>query len=190
MTTVVATTSVLFPSVGAVPDSLTAWHQIPWYQVERNVRRLQVRIAQATQQGRWGKVKALQRLLTHSRSAKTLAVRRVTENTGKRTPGVDGVTWPTPEDKVRAIDSLRARGYQPQPLRRVYIPKKNGKMRPLGIPTMRDRAMQVLYWLALDPVAETTADPNSYGFRSARSTGMRLKPASSPSAAKTERPGS
>jgi RNA-directed DNA polymerase len=170
MTTAVAKTSVPHPSVGAVPDSLTTWHQIPWCQVERNVRRLQVRIAQATQQGRWGKVKALQRLLTHSGSAKALAVRRVTENTGKRTPGVDGVTWPTPEDKMQAIGSLHAGGYQPQPLRRVYIPKKNGKMRPLGIPTMRDRAMQVLYGLALDPVAETTADPNSYGFRSARST--------------------
>ena len=92
MTTAVTKTSVAITAVGAAPDTLTAWHQIPWYQVERNVRRLHVRIAQATQQGRWGKVKALQRLLTHSRSAKTLAVRRVTENTGKRTAGVDGIT--------------------------------------------------------------------------------------------------
>jgi RNA-directed DNA polymerase len=92
MTTAGAKTAVPAPSVGAVSDSLAAWHQIPWYRVERNVRRLQVRIAQATQQGRWGKVNALQRLLTHSRSAKTLAVRRVTENSGKRTSGVDGTT--------------------------------------------------------------------------------------------------
>lgn len=112
----------------------------------------------------------MQRLLTHSFSGKALAVRRVTENTGKRTPGVDGETWKTPEQKMTAIDRLHQRGYQPQPLRRISIPKSNGAQRPLSIPTMRDRAMQALYLLALDPVAETTADPNSYGFRTARST--------------------
>ena len=131
------------------------------------MRRLQARIVQATQEGKWGKVKALQRLLTHSFSGKALAVRRVTENTGKRTPGVDGETWKTPEQKGSHY-TLAARGYHPRPLRRVYIPKSNGKM-ALWIPTMRDRAMQALYLLAVDPVAETTADPNSYGFRSARS---------------------
>jgi RNA-directed DNA polymerase len=158
------------PSVGATTDSLLTWHQINWRQAERNVRRLQARIAQATQEGKWGKVKALQRLLTHSFSGKALAVRRVTENTGKRTAGVDGVTWKTPEQKTAAMYSLQQRGYHPQPLRRIYIPKSSGdKMRPLSIPTMRDRAMQALYLLALDPVAETTADPNSYGFRTARS---------------------
>jgi RNA-directed DNA polymerase len=112
----------------------------------------------------------LQHLLTHSLSGKALAVRRVTENTGKRTPGVDGETWKTPEQKAAAIDKLRQRGYHPQPTRRVYIPKSNGKQRPLGILTMHDRAMQALYLLALAPVAETMADPNSYGFRTARST--------------------
>ena len=114
-------------------------------------------------------MKALQRLLTRSFSGKALAVRRVTENTGKRTPGVDGETWKTPEQKMTAIDRLHQRGYHPQPLQRIYIPKSNGAQRPLSIPTMRDRAMQALYLLALDPVAETTADPNSYGFRTARS---------------------
>jgi RNA-directed DNA polymerase len=158
------------PSVGAVPNPAVAWHQINWRHAERNVRRLQTRIAQATQQGKWGKVKALQHLLTHSLSGKALAVRRVTENTGKRTAGVDGQTWNTPEQKATAIYTLRQRGYHPQPSRRVYIPKSNGKRRPLGILTMRDRAMQALYLLALDPVAETMADPNSYGFRKARST--------------------
>jgi RNA-directed DNA polymerase len=157
------------PSVGATTDSQLAWHQINWRQAERNVRRLQTRIAQATQAGKWGKVKALQRLLTHSLSGKALAVRRVTENTGKRTPGVDGETWKTPEQKAEAIHTLQQRGYHPQPLRRIYIPKSNGAQRPLSIPTMRDRAMQALYLLALDPVAETTADPNSYGFRRGRS---------------------
>src|SRR6266699_3332695 len=168
MTTETTEVSSSDPSVGATADMPLAWHQINWRQAERNVRRLQARIAQATQAGKWGKVKALQRLLTHSLSGKALAVRRVTENTGKRTPGVDGETWKTPEQKIVAIDSLHQRGYHPRPLRRVYIPKSNGAQRPLSIPTMRDRAMQALYLLALDPVAETLADPNSYGFRTAR----------------------
>jgi RNA-directed DNA polymerase len=98
----------------------------------------------------------LQHLLTHSFSGKALAIRRVTENQGKRTPGVDNETWETPAKKAEAVKSLRQRGYKPQPLRRVYIPKKNGKKRPLGIPTMRDRAIQALYLLALEPIAETT----------------------------------
>lgn len=123
----------------------------------------------AIEAGRWGKVKALQRLLTHSFSAKALAVRRVTENKGKRTPGVDGEIWNTPGKKAQGIKSLRQHGYRAQPLRRTYIVKNNGKKRPLGISTMKDRAMQTLYKLALDPIAETTGDPNSYGFREKRS---------------------
>lgn len=146
------------------------WHAIDWRAVNANVRRLQVRIVKATQQGRWGKVKALQRLVTHSFSGKALAVRRVTENQGKHTPGVDHDIWNTPAKKACAVRGLRQRGYRPRPLKRVYIPKANGKLRPLGIPTMKDRAMQALYLLALDPIAETTADANSYGFRQARST--------------------
>jgi RNA-directed DNA polymerase len=90
--------------------------------------------------------------------------------TGKRTAGVDGETWNTPVAKVNAIDSLKRRGYKSSPLRRVEIPKKNGKKRKLGIPTMKDRPMQALYLLALEPVSETTADPNSYGFRPERAT--------------------
>lgn len=115
-------------------------------------------------------MKALQHLLTRSLSGKLLAVKRVTENSGKRTAGVDKVTWETPEKKITAVHSLKSRGYKPLPLKRVYIPKSNGKMRPLGIPTIKDRAMQALYLLALDPISETTADPNSYGFRKGRST--------------------
>ncbi len=157
-------------AVGAVSSEVAQWYAIDWRTINRNVRRLQARIVQATKEGRWGKVRALQRLLTHSYSGKVHAVRRVTENTGKKTPGVDGEIWDTPEKKIKAVHELKRRGYQPQPLRRVYIPKSDGKkMRPLGIPTMIDRAQQAVHLLALDPVVETTADRNSYGFRQQRS---------------------
>src|SRR3954469_13764335 len=157
-------------SAGAASHAEEGWHTINWESAYRIVCRLQARIVKAIQAGRWGKVKALQHLLTHSFSGKALAIRRVTENQGKGTPGVDREIWDTPEKKATALQALRQRGYNPRPLRRVYIPKKNGKKRPLGIPTMGDRAMQALYLLALDPIAETTADPNSYGFRPQRST--------------------
>ena len=155
---------------GAASHATVDWRASDWRRVHQNVRRLQARSVKATQAGRWGRVKALQRLLTHSFSGKALAVRRVTENQGKRTPGVDGETWDTPAKKAWAVRALRQRGYRPRPLRRVSIPKKNGKLHPLGIPTMADRAMQALYLLALDPIAETTGDRNSDGFRSERST--------------------
>ena len=156
-------------TTGAASREPQAWHAINWRQAHREVRRLQARIVQATQEERWGKVKALQRLLSRSYSAKVLAVKRVTENAGQRTPGVDGLLWNTPQKKAHAVQALRQRGYRPQPLRRVYLKKANGKQRPLGIPTMHDRAMQALYKLVLEPVAETTADPHSYGFRRDRS---------------------
>jgi RNA-directed DNA polymerase len=156
--------------VDAASTKHVDWRTINWSQCYVEVRRLQVRIAKGAREGSWRKVKALQWLLTHSFSARALAVRRVTENQGKSTPGVDGVTWSTPEAKAAGIQELQRRGYQPQPLRRVYIPKSNGKLRPLGIPTMKDRAMQALHLLALLPVSETTADWNSYGFRPERST--------------------
>src|SRR6266704_4136249 len=149
---------------GASSHLVEGWHDIDWKAAHRSVRRLQARIVKATEAGKWGKVKALQHLLTRSFSGKALAVKRVTENQGKETPGVDKVIWDTPEKKPAAILTLRQRGYRPQPLRRVSIPKRNGKKRPLSIPAMKCRAMQALYLLALDPVAETTADPHSYGF--------------------------
>lgn len=154
----------------APSDRNVNWHSIDWRQCHENVRKLQARIVKATKEGRWGKVKALQRLLTTSFSGKALAVKRVTSNKGRNTPGVDGEIWSTREAKSKGMLSLGRRGYQPAPLRRIYIPKSNGKRRPLGIPTFHDRAMQALYLLALDPVAETTADLNSYGFRPSRST--------------------
>ena len=124
----------------------------------------------ATQEGRWNKVQALVYLLTHSFSGRAAAILRVTTNAGASTPGVDGDVWDTPELKAAAFSRLRRHGYQPQPLRRVYIPKSSdpSKLRPLGIPTLTDRAMQALYLLGLDPIEETTADANSYGFRSQR----------------------
>jgi RNA-directed DNA polymerase len=157
---------------GARSTGPGAWHTIDWYAVHRTVRRLQARIVKAVQAGRWGKVRALQHLLTHSFSGKALAVQRVTNNDGRKTPGVDGRVWDTPEKKARALRELRQRGYRARPLWRVYIPKNDGthRQRPLSIPTMYDRAMQALYLLALDPIAETLGDPNSYGFRTQRST--------------------
>lgn len=154
----------------ASSDVSPEWAAIDWRRVQENVRVMQIRLTKATQEGNWRRVKSLQRWLTRSFSAKALAVKRVTENQGKRTAGVDRQLWDTPLQKFAAIAQLEKRRYRPLPLRRVYIPKANGKKRPLGIPTMKDRAMQALHLLALDPVLETVSDPNSYGFRKNRST--------------------
>jgi len=121
-------------SAGAVSHTSTDWHSIPWKTVNEHVHRLQARIVQATKAGKWHKVQALQHWLTHSFSGKSLAVRRVTENQGKNTPGVDKVLWNDPESKGMAIHQLQQRGDRTRPMRRVYIPKANGKKRPLGIP--------------------------------------------------------
>jgi RNA-directed DNA polymerase len=149
----------------------THWHDIPWQDAHQVVGRLQARIAKAAKAGEWRNVKRLQRLLTRSVSAKALAVKRVTENQGRKTPGIDRQTWSTPDDKWQAVGTLHHKGYKPKPMRRVYVPKSSGDgRRPLGIPVMRDRAMQALHLLALDPIAETTGDTHSYGFRRGRST--------------------
>jgi RNA-directed DNA polymerase len=145
------------------------WNSINWKKVSAKVKKLQMRIAKAVRERRYRLVKSLQWLLTHSFYAKLWAVRRVVTNKGRRTPGVDGEIWNTPQKKMRAVELLKRRGYKSLPLRRVYIRKKNGRRRPLSIPTMRDRAMQALHALALAPVAETTGDLNSYGFREYRS---------------------
>lgn len=162
------TTAATAP-IGASSTAMN-WDAIDWQTCHKRVRRLQMRIAKATRERRWGKVKALQWLLTHSLSAKLLAVRRVTQNRGRRTAGVDGVLWTTSRQKWQAARSLRRRDYRPQPLRRLYIPKRNGRKRPLSIPTLADRAMQALYLQALEPVAEMQVDRNAYGFRPHRST--------------------
>lgn len=155
-------------ATGASPRQPLDWHAINWRQTHRHVRRVQVRIVKAWQAGMKRKVRALQFILTRSLGGRAVAVKRVTENHGKRTPGVDQVLWNTPERKAQAVAALRHRDYHPQPLKRVYIPKSDGRKRGLSIPTMKDRAMQALHLLALDPIAETTADPNSYGFRQGR----------------------
>ena len=125
------------------------WKSIDWKKAEAEVNRLQARIAKATQENKWNTVKRLQYLLTHSYYAKVLAVRKVTTNKGKKTPGVDGVLWSTPAAKMRGVLTLTDKGYKAKPLRRVFIEKKGKKTkRPLGIPCMYDRALQALYALA------------------------------------------
>jgi len=147
------------------------WGDVNWNKVEKYVNRLQARITKAIKEQKWHLVKRLQYLLTHSFYAKLLAVKRVTQNRGKRTAGVDGEKWTTPKSKTSAAHRISDKRYKAKPLRRVYSPKPGSlKKRPLSIPTLYDRAMQALYALALSPVAETTADTCSFGFRKYRST--------------------
>jgi len=145
------------------------WSSIDWTKICRHVSRLQARIVKAVRAGKWHRVRCLQRLLANSFAAKLLAVKRVSSNRGKRTAGVDGIVLETPAQKWQQAQQLNAKEYKPKPLRRIYIPKKNGKRRPLGIPVQADRAEQALELLALDPVSETLADKYSYGFRQGRS---------------------
>ena len=153
-------------------DARQSWSSIDWPAVERNVRRLQERIFRASQDGEPAKVKSLQKLLVRSSSAKLLAIRKATQiNRGKRTPGIDGVVCHLPPRRLAMFrKGLSLRGYHPKPVRRVYIPKADGKERPLGIPTMLDRVMQALVKLALEPEWEPRFEANSYGFRPGRCT--------------------
>jgi RNA-directed DNA polymerase len=147
------------------------WNNIDWEKVEKHVDRLQVRITKAVKEAKWYLAKKLQYLLTHSYYAKLLAARNPTQNKGKRTAGIDGETWSSSETKMKAALSLTDKKYVAKPLKRVYIEKYgSNKKRPLGIPTMYDRAMQSLYAIALDPIAEATGDKTSFGFRKSRST--------------------
>jgi len=147
------------------------WKTIDWNQVEKSVNKLQTRITKAVMQNKWNHVKRLQYLLTHSYFAKLLAVRRVTQNKGKRTSGIDNEKWLTSSSKMTAVLILTGKGYKAKPLKRVFINKiGKKKKRPLGIPTMYDRAIQALYALALEPIAETMSDLRSFGFRKHRST--------------------
>lgn len=154
---------------GQQPQS---WASINWQTVEANVRRLQQRIYRATCEQDWKKVKNLQKLLVRATSNQLLAIRKVTqENKGKHTAGVDGVICDTPETRLQLFrDGLSLKGYKPKPVRRVYIPKANGKQRPLGIPTVRDRVIQAIVKAALEPEWEARFEANSYGFRPGRCT--------------------
>jgi len=146
------------------------WESIDWKVVQETVNNLQLRIARTTKDGKWHRVYKLSRLLTNSHHAKLLAVRTVTSNPGGKTSGIDGITWKSPADKMRAVHSLSNKGYHAKPLKRIYIPKKNGKLRPLSIPTLKDRAMQMLHLFALTPIEASTGDRSSFGFRKFRST--------------------
>jgi RNA-directed DNA polymerase len=144
------------------------WNSIDWDLQKQIVSRIQARIVKAVKEGLKETVRGLQRLLARSLASKLLAVKRVISNRGKRTPGVDNYLIDTPKKRWETLQRLNLPDYKAKPLKRIYIPKRNGKKRPLGIPVMHDRTEQALDLLGLDPIAETTADVHSYGFRSYR----------------------
>src|SRR5712692_10299280 len=157
------------------PDASSSeeWAEIPWRKLEKHQYRLQKRIFKASERGDLKTVHQLQNLLLKSRSARLLAVRRVTQdNQGKKTAGIDGVKSVQPTGRfamVEAIHPKRMSQRKPQPLRRVWIPKPGkAEQRPLGIPVMFDRACQALAKQALEPQWEAKFEANSYGFRPGR----------------------
>lgn len=154
----------------------SSWHEINWKDAYNRLGEIQQNIVEATLSKDKDKIKLLQRKLVNSFSARAISIRKVISNKGSLTAGVDKVLWETPKDKLEAIKELgeiahNPNGYKASPVKRVMIPKPNGQgERPLGIPTMTDRAVQALYHMAVDPVIESGSDLNSYGFRKHRST--------------------
>jgi RNA-directed DNA polymerase len=151
------------------PDSIE-WEAINWRRAVRMVEKYQRRIVRAFREGNIEKLTALQYLATRSYYAKAVAVLTVANATGARSPGVDRIRWTTDSQKYRAILAMRQKNYQPSPYLRIFIKKPHGNgVRPLSVPTMADRAMQMLYKFTLEPLAEYYADHHSYGYRQWRS---------------------
>jgi RNA-directed DNA polymerase len=151
------------------PTAEEQWRTVPWNEFEEQIRKIQERIFDASKRNDLKTVRLLQKVLVGLTPAKFVAVRRVTQdNRGKRTPGVDGISSLTPKQRIELVKTLEMDG-KADPVRRVYIPRPDGRQRPLGIPTMKDRAKQTLLLMALDPEWEARFEPNSYGFRPGRS---------------------
>ena len=148
----------------------TNWNEVDWHKAERQVRNLRQRIFRATQAGEWSKVRSLQKLMLRSKANRLVSVRRVTQqNAGKYTPGIDKVVVKSSAARGRLVDELSAyQPYKAKPTRRVYIPKANGKLRPLGIPTVIDRCVQAMVKNSLEPSWEAQFEGSSYGFRPGR----------------------
>ncbi|NEO91756.1 MAG: group II intron reverse transcriptase/maturase [Moorea sp. SIO3G5] len=150
----------------------TRWHSIDWKKAYRRVRNLRRRIFKATREGNWKKVNKLQRLLLSSYSNILISVKQATQiNKGKKTPGIDEIANLKPNERGELVDALaKYKSWKPIPTKRIYIPKSNGKKRPLGIPSMTDRCLQGMVKNALEPTWEAQFEPTSYGFRPGRST--------------------
>lgn len=145
------------------------WRKVPWKEFDKKIRKIQERIYDASVRKDSKSVRALQKVLVGLTPAKFIAVRRISQdNRGKRSPGVDGIASLTPTQRIDLVNELEIDG-QVDSIRRVFIPKSNGKLRPLGIPTMKDRAKQFLLLMALEPEWEAKFEPNSYGYRPGRS---------------------
>jgi RNA-directed DNA polymerase len=156
----------------------TDWDAVDWRQTNEIVRNLRQRIFRASKEGDHRKVRNLQKLMLRSRANALLAVRRVTQtNAGKNTPGVDKLVVKTPTARGALVDHIMGhQAWRASPARRVYIPKANGKVRPLGIPTVADRAMQAIARSALEPEWEARFEACSYGFRPGRGCHDAIEP--------------